>query len=55
MSDHLRAHDVALERLRALHPKKIDLSLGRMRRLCAALDDPQRKLPPVVHVAGTNG
>lgn len=55
MSDHLRAHDAALERLRALHPKKIDLSLGRMRRLCAALDDPQRKLPPVVHVAGTNG
>ncbi|HYG26306.1 MAG TPA: folylpolyglutamate synthase/dihydrofolate synthase family protein [Caulobacteraceae bacterium] len=55
MSDHLRAHDTALERLRALHPKKIDLSLGRMRRLCAALGDPQRKLPPVVHVAGTNG
>ncbi|HEX6866570.1 MAG TPA: folylpolyglutamate synthase/dihydrofolate synthase family protein [Caulobacteraceae bacterium] len=55
MSDHLRAHDAALERLRALHPKKIDLSLGRMRRLCAALGDPQRKLPPVVHVAGTNG
>ena len=55
MSDHLRAHDAALERLRALHPKKIDLSLGRMRRLCAALGDPQRRLPPVVHVAGTNG
>ncbi len=55
MTDHLRAHDAALERLRALHPKKIDLSLGRMRRLCAALGDPQRRLPPVVHVAGTNG
>ncbi|HEX5775754.1 MAG TPA: folylpolyglutamate synthase/dihydrofolate synthase family protein [Caulobacteraceae bacterium] len=55
MTDHLRAHDAALERLRLLHPKKIDLSLGRMRRLCAALGDPQRKLPPVVHVAGTNG
>ncbi len=55
MSDHLRAHDAALERLRALHPKKIDLSLGRMRRLCAALGDPERNLPPVVHVAGTNG
>lgn len=55
MSDHLRAHDAALERLRALHPKLIDLSLGRMRRLCAALGDPQRRLPPVVHVAGTNG
>jgi dihydrofolate synthase/folylpolyglutamate synthase len=55
VSDHLRAHDAALERLRALHPKKIDLSLGRMRRLCSALGDPQRRLPPVVHVAGTNG
>jgi len=55
MSDLLRPHDAALERLRALHPKRIDLSLGRMRRLCAALGDPQRKLPPVVHVAGTNG
>ena len=55
MSDHLRAHDAALERLRGLHPKLIDLSLGRMHRLCAALDDPQRRLPPVVHVAGTNG
>jgi len=55
MSDHLRPHDAALERLRLLHPKLIDLSLGRMHRLCAALGDPQRKLPPVVHVAGTNG
>ncbi|MBI5942215.1 MAG: bifunctional folylpolyglutamate synthase/dihydrofolate synthase [Caulobacterales bacterium] len=55
MSDHLRAHDAALERLRLLHPKLIDLSLGRMHRLCAALDNPQRRLPPVVHVAGTNG
>jgi dihydrofolate synthase/folylpolyglutamate synthase len=55
VSDHLRAHDAALERLRRLHPQRIDLSLGRMHRLCAALGDPQRKLPPVVHVAGTNG
>jgi dihydrofolate synthase/folylpolyglutamate synthase len=55
MTDHLRAHDAALERLRLLHPKLIDLSLGRMHRLCAALGNPQRKLPPVVHVAGTNG
>jgi dihydrofolate synthase/folylpolyglutamate synthase len=55
MTDLLRPHDAALERLRALHPTRIDLSLGRMRRLCAALGDPQRKLPPVVHVAGTNG
>jgi len=55
VSDHLRPHDAALERLRALHPKLIDLSLERMLRLCAALGDPQDRLPPVVHVAGTNG
>ncbi len=55
MSDHLRAHDAALERLRLLHPRLIDLSLGRMHRLCASLDNPQRRLPPVIHVAGTNG
>lgn len=55
MTDHLRPHDAALARLRLLHPKLIDLSLGRMRRLCAALGDPQRRLPPVIHVAGTNG
>jgi dihydrofolate synthase/folylpolyglutamate synthase len=55
VSEHLRAHDAALERLKALHPKLIDLSLDRMRRLCAALGDPQDRLPPVIHVAGTNG
>ncbi|MCI3181518.1 bifunctional folylpolyglutamate synthase/dihydrofolate synthase [Caulobacter sp. CCUG 60055] len=55
MTDQLRPHDAALERLRALHPNRIDLSLGRMRRLCAALGHPERLLPPVVHVAGTNG
>jgi dihydrofolate synthase/folylpolyglutamate synthase len=44
-----------LARLQALHPKLIDLSLDRMRRLCAALGDPQDRLPPVIHVAGTNG
>ena len=42
-------------RLRQRHPQRIDLSLGRMRVLCAALGDPQDRLPPVVHVAGTNG
>ncbi len=47
--------DRVLERLTALHPKKIDLSLGRMTRLLAALGHPERKLPPVFHVAGTNG
>lgn len=55
MTDHLRVHDAALARLQALHPKRIDLSLDRMRRLCAALGDPQDRLPPVIHVAGTNG
>ena len=44
-----------LERLKQLHPQSIDLSLGRIERLLAALDHPERKLPPVVHVAGTNG
>ncbi|MBP7240464.1 MAG: bifunctional folylpolyglutamate synthase/dihydrofolate synthase [Amaricoccus sp.] len=38
-----------------LHPKVIDLSLGRIERLLAALGHPERRLPPVVHVAGTNG
>jgi len=38
-----------------LHPKTIDLSLDRMTRLLAALGNPERRLPPVVHVAGTNG
>ncbi|MFQ5783199.1 MAG: bifunctional folylpolyglutamate synthase/dihydrofolate synthase [Alphaproteobacteria bacterium] len=47
--------DVLLERLLTLHPKLIDLSLGRIERLLAALDHPERRLPPVVHVAGTNG
>jgi dihydrofolate synthase/folylpolyglutamate synthase len=47
--------DPISERLRARHPQRIDLSLDRMRALCAALGDPQNRLPPVVHVAGTNG
>ncbi len=55
MTDHLRAHDAALERLRLLHPKKIDLSLERILALLDALGRPQDRLPPVVHVAGTNG
>lgn len=44
-----------LARLEELHPKKIDLSLGRMERLLAALDNPHHDLPPVIHIAGTNG
>lgn len=48
-SDHL------LDRFIALHPKLIDLSLDRIRALLARLGDPQKRLPPVIHVAGTNG
>ena len=47
--------DAIVARLNALHPKKIDLSLDRVQRLLAALGSPERKLPPVIHVAGTNG
>src|SRR3954470_5431874 len=47
--------DSILARLTALHPKRIDLSLERIERLLAALEHPERKLPPVIHVAGTNG
>jgi dihydrofolate synthase/folylpolyglutamate synthase len=47
--------DAIVARLAALHPKRIDLSLDRVERLLAALDHPERKLPPVIHVAGTNG
>src|SRR5476649_759139 len=47
--------DSIVARLLALHPKRIDLSLDRIERLLAALGNPERKLPPVIHVAGTNG
>ena len=47
--------DSIVARLTALHPKRIDLSLDRMQRLLAALGSPERRLPPVIHVAGTNG
>ncbi len=49
------ASDQILARLTALHPKSIDLSLGRIERLLDKLGSPERKLPPVFHVAGTNG
>jgi len=49
------ASDAVLARLMSLHPKKIDLSLDRMHRVLAALGNPEKKLPPVIHVAGTNG
>lgn len=47
--------DKLLADLKLLHPKLIDLSLGRVERLLAKLGNPHLKLPPVVHIAGTNG
>jgi dihydrofolate synthase/folylpolyglutamate synthase len=47
--------DAVLDRLTRLHPKVIDLSLDRIRRLLDRLGNPERRLPPVIHVAGTNG
>jgi dihydrofolate synthase/folylpolyglutamate synthase len=44
-----------IARLAKLHPKKIDLSLGRLERLLSKLGNPERNVPPVFHVAGTNG
>ena len=44
-----------LRRLELLHPKKIDLSLERLRRLLNKLNNPHLRLPPVIHIAGTNG
>lgn len=49
------ASDAILTRMMALHPRVIDLTLDRVWRLLRALGDPQECLPPVVHVAGTNG
>jgi dihydrofolate synthase/folylpolyglutamate synthase len=47
--------DLILQRMMALHPKIIDLTLDRVWRLLAALGRPERALPPVIHIAGTNG
>ena len=47
--------DAVLERMMTLHPKVIDLTLDRVQRLLAALGNPERRLPPVIHIAGTNG
>src|SRR5580698_9291914 len=55
MYDPLRAQDVLVARLRALHPSLIDLSTGRIERLLEALGRPQDRMGPVIHVAGTNG
>jgi dihydrofolate synthase / folylpolyglutamate synthase len=55
VSDPPSAAERVLTRLGRLHPKKIDLSLGRIERLLATLGNPHDKLPPVIHVAGTKG
>jgi dihydrofolate synthase/folylpolyglutamate synthase len=47
--------NASLARLHDLYPKLIDLRLDRLERLLAALGNPERHLPPVIHVAGTNG
>jgi dihydrofolate synthase / folylpolyglutamate synthase len=47
--------DKILMRLLELHPKIIDLSLDRMQRILARLGNPERQLPPVIHIGGTNG
>lgn len=47
--------DAVLERMMTLHPKVIDLTLDRVHRLLAALGHPERRLPRVIHIAGTNG
>ena len=47
--------DALIARFLALHPKTIDLSLGRIQRLLGQLGSPERRLPPTIHVAGTNG
>ena len=47
--------DDVLGRLKRLHPLSIDLSLGRIERLLATLGQPERRLPPTIHIAGTNG
>lgn len=47
--------DAILARMMTLHPKVIDLTLDRMHRLLGLLGHPERRLPPVIHIAGTNG
>jgi dihydrofolate synthase/folylpolyglutamate synthase len=55
MSPRSPSSDLVLERLSKLHPRLIDLSLNRVWRLLERLGHPEHQLPPVVHVAGTNG
>jgi dihydrofolate synthase / folylpolyglutamate synthase len=51
----MRTSDELLSELKRLHPRLIDLSLGRIEVLLAKLGHPEQNLPPVIHVAGTNG
>ncbi len=51
----MESSDAIIARFLALHPKAVDLSLGRIERLLAALGNPHKRLPPTIHVAGTNG
>ena len=48
-------YEKVLKRLEVLHPKQIDLSLGRINKLLKKLGNPENRLPPTIHVAGTNG
>lgn len=54
LPNHSRS-DAILARMMEFHPKIIDLTLDRVHRLLAALGHPERSLPPVIHIAGTNG
>ena len=47
--------DKLLQQLITLHPKYIDLSLNRLLELLQKIDNPHLKLPPIIHIAGTNG
>ncbi|MFT0891257.1 bifunctional folylpolyglutamate synthase/dihydrofolate synthase [Pseudochelatococcus sp. G4_1912] len=51
----MESSEALLARFLALHPKAIDLSLDRIKRLLEQLGHPEQRLPPVIHVAGTNG
>lgn len=55
MTSSTRAADAAIERLMTLHPKGYDLSLDRIARLLDRLGNPHERMPPVIHIAGTNG
>ncbi|MGH7082106.1 MAG: bifunctional folylpolyglutamate synthase/dihydrofolate synthase, partial [Acetobacteraceae bacterium] len=55
MSETGTRAEAVLERLNARHPVLIDLRLDRLERLLARVGHPERRLPPVIHVAGTNG